>query len=180
MDNIINFLEQYWGVTLFGGVSIGTLVTFTVTQIKVILKEKVKSKNLDNAINTVDQLCAELDKRTKEAEARNEQLVKEINNKTNEIAEKEAYFEKVQAATFQAISYLIIASKLPTEDKIAIQEKFTQIMSTKVTEYTTIVKDEVQALRNEVTEKIIPDAKETVEEAINETKSLLDKYTHEG
>ena len=33
METIINFLEQYWGYTLFGGVSLGTMITFVITQI---------------------------------------------------------------------------------------------------------------------------------------------------
>ena len=180
MDTIINFLEQYWGLTLFGGVSVGTIVTFTITQIKVILKDKVKSKHLDSALSTVDKLCLELDARNKAAEEKNAQLQTELNAKTEEMIAKEQYFEKVQAATFQAISYLVIASKLPTEDKIALQEKFTSVINDKATQYKNMLADEVAAVKAEVTNNIIPDATATVTETVEETKSLLDKYTKEG
>lgn len=180
MDTIINFLEQYWGLTLFGGVSVGTIVTFTITQIKVILKDKVKSKNLDSALSTVDKLCLELDARNKAAEEKNAQLQTELNAKTEEMIAKEQYFEKVQAATFQAISYLVIASKLPTEDKIALQEKFTSVINDKATQYKNMLADEVAAVKAEVTNNIIPDATATVTATVEETKSLLDKYTKEG
>lgn len=180
MDIIINFLEQYWGLTLFGGVSVGTIVTFTVTQIKVILKDKVKSKNLDTAVNTVDKLCNELDARTKALEEKNNQLSTELTKKNEEMIAKEQYFEKVQAATFQAISYLVIASKLPTEDKIALQEKFTSVINDKAVQYKEMLTDEVAAVKAEVTNNIIPDATETITETVEETRSLLDKYTKEG
>lgn len=180
MDIIINFLEQYWGLTLFGGVSVGTIVTFTVTQIKVILKDKVKSKNLDTAVNTVDKLCNELDARTKALEEKNNQLSTELTKKNEEMIAKEQYFEKVQAATFQAISYLVIASKLPTEDKIALQEKFTSVINDKAVQYKEMLTDEVTAVKAEVTNNIIPDATATITETVEETRSLLDKYTKEG
>lgn len=180
MDIIINFLEQYWGLTLFGGVSVGTIITFTVTQIKVILKDKVKSKNLDTAVNTVDKLCNELDARTKALEEKNNQLSTELTKKNEEMIAKEQYFEKVQAATFQAISYLVIASKLPTEDKIALQEKFTSVINDKAVQYKEMLADEVTAVKAEVTNNIIPDATATITETVEETRSLLDKYTKEG
>ena len=43
MEEIINFLEQYWGYTLFGGASLGTMVTFVITQIKSLIKDKNKN-----------------------------------------------------------------------------------------------------------------------------------------
>ena len=173
MDAIINFLEQYWGYTLFGGISLGTIATFTITQVKLLLKDKVKNKNLEDSLNAVTKLCEELETRTKAKEEENTKLQVELKAKNE-------YFEKVQAATFQAISYLVIASKLPTEDKIALQEKFTALVKNKAVEYTETISDEVNALKNEITETIIPDAITTVEDTVAETKSLLDRYTQEG
>lgn len=172
MDTIINFLEQYWGYTLFGGVSLGAIVTFTVTQIKVILKEKVKSKDLDTALNTIKELYETLDARSNESA----EATKQVNDKNNKViaqlAQQQQYADQVQAATFQAISYLVIASKLPTEDKIALQAKFNNLLKDKTVEYTNLIKEEVA-------EEVVPDIVETVKESVEETKSLLDKYTKE-
>lgn len=176
MDTIIEFLEQYWGASLFGGVSLGTIITFTVTQIKLILKEKSKSKNLDNALELANNLCTELDNRNKDNEVKLAAMAAENEKMQKKIAEREAYFEKVQAATFQAISYLVIASKLPTEDKIALQEKFSNLTKDKVSEYKEVIEEHV----NDIKEEIIPDIKETINDTVEETKSLLDKYTKEG
>lgn len=180
MEQIINFLEEYWGYTLVGGVSIGTLITFTITQIKTILKDKVKNKHIDTVVNTADNLCTELNAREERRDAEMKKLTEKVTAQQEEIAKKEEYFEQVQAVTFQAISYLVIASKLPTEDKIALQEKFTTILNNKAVEYKEVLKDEVVALKNEVVDKVIPDAKDTVTTTISETKSLLDKYTKEN
>lgn len=180
MEQIISFLEQYWGQSLIGTVTLGTVITFIVTQIKVGIRDKIKNKNVDAVISKADALCIELNEREKRKEEELKQLECKIEMQQKEMTKKEEYFEKVQAATFQAISYLVIASKLPTEDKIALQNNFTTILNDKVAEYKEVLKDEVQAIKNEVTEKIIPDAKQTIDSTIVETKSLLDKYMKEG
>lgn len=176
METIINFLEQYWGYTLFGGVSLGAIVTFTITQIKVILKEKLKSKELGEAIETIKNLYTELDRRTNESNNTVKQLNDDKRKMNEELVAKNEYFEKVQAATFQAISYLVIASKLPTEDKIALQSKFSDLVKNKTVEYTNVLKED---LVEAVKDNIIPDAVDTVKQSVEETKSLLDKYTKE-
>ena len=180
MESIINFLEQYWGYTLVGGVSLGTIITFTITQIKALIKDKVNGTKLEGASSKLEEAANTLIERdaafAKERSDLETQLVKQ-QQEAQELAE---YFEKVQAATFQAISYLVIASKLPTEDKVTLQEKFTELLTTKVSEYHETLKDEVSALQQEVNDKVLPDAIETVKNTVEETKSLLDRYKKEG
>lgn len=177
MDAIINFLEQYWGYTLIGGVSFSSILTFIVVQIKVLIKDKRKNKSIDTVVTKTNGLCEELKTNKEDQNKKIELLLARVQEQQNTLDERNAYFEKVQSAIFQALSYLAIASKLPTEDKIALQQKFASILTTKTTEYKEVLKDEVQALKQEVTEVVIPDAKETIKSTIEETKSLLDKYT---
>lgn len=180
METIIKFLEEYWGYTLFGGVSLGTIITFIITNIKTLLQNKAKNVDITKIVTKADELCAELTNRTAEQEKQITDLKDRIRKQQQDMSDRTAYYEKIQEATFQAISYLTMASKLPTEDKIVIQQKFSSLLSTKTTEYKEVVKDEVKALTAEVETKIIPDAKETVLQTVEETKSLLDKYTKEG
>ena len=37
MNDIINFLEQYWGYTIFGGVTLGAVITNIIVIIKTII-----------------------------------------------------------------------------------------------------------------------------------------------
>jgi hypothetical protein len=180
MEQIINFLEEYWGYTIFGGLSLGTIITFIITQIKVLLKDKKKNEALDTALTTVDNLCVELNTREEQHRQERAQLEARIESQQNELSEKEKYFEEVQAVTFKAISYLVIASKLPTEDKIALQEQFATLAKTKATEYKEILQDEVVALQQEIENTVIPDVVQTVTDTVTTTQSLLDKYTSEG
>lgn len=180
MGNVIDFLEKYWGVSVIGGTTIGTVITFIVVQVKTILKDKTQRASLNTALNKVDSLCDELNTREEAHVQERTKLEKQIAKQQYELQETSKYFESIQAATFQAISYLVMASKLPTEDKIALQKKFTTLVNTKVAEYKEVLKDEVQALKTEVETKVIPDATQSIKQVVNETKSLLDKYTKEG
>ena len=179
MDAIMNFLEQYWGYTIFGGISLGTIITFTVTQIKALVKNKTNNQNIKDALDKAEGLCLELKQRNDEQTQTINQLTTRIEKQQREMAERNAYFEQIQTATFQALSYLAIASKLPTEDKIALQQKFTSILEHKTVQYKEMLQDEVQALTDEITDNIIPDVQETIKTTVEETKSLLDKYTDE-
>lgn len=180
MEQIINFLEQYWGQALIGTTTLGTVITFIVTQIQAGVRDKLKNKKVDDVVSKADTLCTELVAQDECRKSELSDLKALVQTQQKEIAEKEEYFEKVLAATFQAISYLVIASKLPTEDKIALQEKFTSILNTKASEYKETLKDELQALKDETEAKIIPDMTETITNTVSEAKSLLDKYMKEG
>lgn len=180
MDNVINFLEKYWGVSVLGGTTIGTVITFIVVQVKTILKDKTQKASLNTALNKIDQLCNELNTREEAHEQERAKLEKQVAKQQHKLQETSKYYANIQAATFQAISYLVMASKLPTEDKIALQKKFTTLVNTKVAEYKEVLKDEVQALKTEVETKVIPDAVQSVTQTVDETKSLLDKYMKEG
>ena len=179
MEAIINFLEQYWGYTIFGGLSLGTIVTFIITNIKTLIQNKAKNINIDSVVKKANELCEELTNKNTEQSETIKRLSNRLAEQQNEMLERNAYFEKIQEATFQAISYLTMASKLPTEDKIALQNKFAGIIENKAIEYKEVLKDEVLAVKEEVVTKVLPDAKETIKETVEETKSLLDKYTKE-
>lgn len=179
METIINFLEEYWGYTLFGGVSLGTIITFIITNIKTLIQNKNKNINIDNIISKTNDLVAELTNRDGVQKQKIEELNTRIRKQQNEMAERNAYFEKIQEATFSAISYLTMASKLPTEDKIALQKKFTNVLESKAVEYKEMLTDEVEAIKTEITSNIVPDAKATIKATVEETKSLLDKYMEE-
>jgi hypothetical protein len=43
MEQIIQFLEEYWGVSIAGGVTVGTMVTFIIVQVKAILLSRQSS-----------------------------------------------------------------------------------------------------------------------------------------
>lgn len=161
MDAIIQFLEQYWGYTLFGGMSLGTLITFAFVQIKVLLGNKKKGF-------LVESLMSKLD----------EQIEKNQNLETTNIAlvNQSESFQEVQAVTFKAISYLVLASKLPTEEKLALQEDFSKLKDTLIKQQSTVVKTEVKGIVDKSVEESKELAANVVVETVKQGQSLLEKY----
>ena len=165
MEQILNFFEQYWGYTLFGGITIGSLVMFAITAIKMFLALKKSKAETDEQNLTIKSLVATIESKDKE------QRAKEL-----ELEQQALYFQKIQAATFKSLSYLIMASKLSTEDKLALTNAFTEITNTTVAD--------VQEAHDQVEEKVhkkVSEAevvKAAVVSVVEETKSLFDKYNN--
>lgn len=179
MEPIMNFLEQYWGYTLFGGVTLGTIITFIITQIKAILKGRTKDKNIDVLLNKCEDLCNQLNE---EREAHTKDLLDAQASEQKHSA-SEQYFHEVIATMFKSLSYLIVASRLPNEDKIELQSKFIELTNGKLAHYKEVIKDindvYVKPAVTEIKQEITDDVIHTLEEAVKTTSSLLDKYTKE-
>lgn len=106
MEQIITFLEQYWGLTIFGGLSLGTIATFVFVQIKSLIGARNKNVIIDTLMAKMEALIVS-----------NNALQEEHSI----VVARNEYLERVQATTFKAISYLTMSSKLPVEDKLIIQ-----------------------------------------------------------
>lgn len=172
MEQVIEFLEKYWGVTLVGGTSVGTIITFIVIQIKTFAKDRAKNATINSLMDTVSNVVETFNKKTDTNEEEQAKL----------LAENE-YLKKSQALTFKYLSYLTVASKLPIEEKLKLQEE-TQALQTdyknKLTEIAEGVIKEVKEDIKEVIEEKKDEVVNILEEAVVQSGSLLDKYTKEG
>ena len=163
MESILNFFEQYWGYTLFGSVTIGSLVAFVIAAVKMFLSLRASKKETDEQNTTIASLMSII--KEKDIAQRAKDL---------ELKQQAEYFQQVQAATFKSLSYLIMASKLSTEDKLALTESFNKLTNT--------TPEQVQEAHDQVEEKVqekveeAEDIKEVVVTTVEAAKSLLDKY----
>ena len=155
MEAIIQFFENYWGYTLFGGVTLGTLITFSVLMIRQLLAS-AKSKGL------FESFQKDLIKLMEDGKAAKERAQVEIEKEK----EKNAYLEQVVAASFEAISYLTMSSKLPIDEKIRLQNKFNEI----------VVKPAVKDVKENIIPDVVPEVEEVVTTAVARTKTLLDSF----
>lgn len=155
MEAIIQFFENYWGYTLFGGVTLGTLITFSVLMVKQLLAS-AKSKGL------FESFQKDLIKLMEDGKAVKERAQVEIEKEK----EKNAYLEQVVAASFEAIGYLTMSSKLPIEEKIRLQNKFNEI----------VVKPAVEDVKENIIPDVVPEVEEVVTTAVARTKTLLDSF----
>lgn len=172
MEQIIKFLEEYWGVAIFGAGGFGTLVTFTVAQIKALIQNKLRNNKQDALITDNKELRDELVTRDDARTAEYNKTQEDYKQLLQQYANNQEYFEKVISVLFKAISHLILASKLPNEDKIAIMQQFESVSKQKIKEYT----DKIEPI---IKEEIVPDVKEIVEQSVEQAKTLLDKYMQE-
>lgn len=167
MTEILNFFEQYWGYTLFGGVTIGTLVGFIVTAVKTLATNAKNSK--DN-----NELTESVTKELKEAKRLVETQSKQLEEQAAEVKSETDYNAQVQALLFKGLSYLIMSSKLDLEDKTSFCNalaKLTKKTSDEVVEASKEVETKVEEA-NVVADQVKTDVIETVEKAT----TLLEKY----
>lgn len=153
MEQIIQFLEEYWGVSIAGGVTVGTLATFIVVQIKSIILNNAKNAELTQAIKTFNQLSEKYN---------------QLEQRYIALEEKHQYLEQVNLATFKALSFIVVASKLPSEDKIALQTEFA-----KLTTFAPKAPVALEKLPEPETKDVVAETVQTVVEAAS---SLLTKY----
>lgn len=161
MEGLIKFLEENWGVTIVGGVTIGSLIMFGISAIKMFLRDKIKNREVNAIVSDVltrtENAVMSITDRYNKTEKENQRLH----------AENE-YLQRVVTSTFKAISYLTMASKLPTEEKIVLQSEFTALM--------TPLKDRVEEAVVEVVEETKQDVTEVVKDVVEKAGNILDKY----
>jgi len=167
MEQLMSFLEQYWGFSVVGGLTIGTIVTFAITQIKFLRRDKEKSGVVSRLMYKIEEIV----EKNNALATQNQELAE-----MHEAAIKRTQTQdKAMALTFKAISYLVVSSKLPNEDKLALQEDFIGLAEE--------IKTQGVEAGTKIVHKVaetIPEAKEEVATIITNTLStattLLDKY----
>lgn len=186
MEPILQFFEQYWGYTLFGGVTVGTLVVFIITAVKFIVSN-VNLKDGNESLKTnINNLLGKLSEQSAQLEATKKQLQETVIAK----AKQNEYFNKVQSTTFEALSYLLMASKLPAEDKASMMKKFNELTNTTEEQVVLASTNAEVKITNAVSQvntvmNNIEDTKEKAQTAVAEiassvekAQSLLDKYNN--
>jgi hypothetical protein len=162
MEQVIQFLEEYWGVSIAGGVTVGTLLTFIVVQVKSILQFNLVRTQSTSQLSNSTQLVKDIAQKYSSLEQRHKEL-----------EAKDHYLEQVNMATFKALSYIVIASKLPIEDKLSLQEDFNKLMAVKpaVSEGSA---DVTPALPKPIVSQEV--VTQTVETVVKAAGDLLSKY----
>lgn len=184
MENIINFIQTYWGYTLFGSVTLGTLITFTIVLIKTILSNKGKDLSITQLQKLVSTMKTEMEKKTEE----NNNLISNLQQYQLSSSKKDEYMHQIVSTMFKSISFLVMASKLPSEDKEALEQDLqnlkltsTEEFKVKLTQYDEHLTDAIKTGEDQIVEGVVkdvvvPDAIDTVQNTIEKTQTLFDKY----
>lgn len=169
MEGLINFFEQYWGYTVIGGMSLGTIVTFIWVQVKAFIRDKAKNTMFEKTVNDMTEQVDTVVNKYNEVVAERDQLAAQVE-----------YNNRVQATTFKAISYIVMASKLSKEDKIALQEDFTKLaldVKDVVAHEIKAVVEDAKVAATEIIEEHKDVTTDIVKNSLSQTNSLLSKYT---
>lgn len=190
IDQIIDFLEQYWGYSIVGGVTVGTIITFIITQIKSLVSSSTFKRLTNNVVGSLKEQYNEAIKLLdvlKEKEAEKSALYDELMKVRNEQQKANEYYNQVQAAQFKAFSYIIMASKLTEGDKLELLAEFeklklpeTPVVKEPVVEENEFDKQlEIAEAQQEVVKEQVVAVAEAIEATVEKAKTLFDKYTKE-
>lgn len=161
MEPIMNFIEQYWGYSVVGGVTIGTLLTFAGLFIKQFISNNKFKKYTDGILAQYKNAVDIIGKAKEETEEVRALMLKEKQEKE--------YMQRVVTASFEAISYLTMASKLSIKEKLELQEKLNAVV---VAPVITEVKETVE----EVIVEKQPELVDSLTESVTKAKTILDQF----
>lgn len=156
LKEIALFIKSVWGYVLVGGITIGMLVSMIVLWVKTLGAIKKKDNQTERALQS--------------------KISEKIASESNSL-----YFDKVVSVMFEAIIYIIMASKMTQGDKITLQSL---INSVDKDSYIEIVKkvleqNNIEDIETKI-EEIVENAPEVIQETIQvatTSKTLLDKYS---
>lgn len=165
MEPIINFFEQYWGYTLVGGVTIGTIVTTIFLQLRSLGIFRSTNRKVDDVSSQLNVAVTKYEQSEKEK---------------TEIAKQNVFLGEVIGTTFKALSYLTLASKLSPDEKLELQKDFNKLAEDAKRANMVMINDGVKVMRD-TTKAVLsttgPILAEIAAKVVTEGKSILDKYT---
>ena len=164
MEPIINFIEQYWGYTVVGGVTIGTLLTFVGMFIKQFISNGKFKKYTDGILAQYKNAVDIIGKAKEETEEVRALMLKEKQEKE--------YMQRVVAASFEAISYLTMASKLSIKEKLELQEKLNTVVVAPVI-------TELKEMVEEVVVEKQPELVDSLTTSVTKAKTILDQFMND-
>lgn len=193
MEQILEFINRYWGYSLVGGVTVGALVMFAVTAIKLFASSKGKDTKLIEATELVKDLA-------KQASNKDAQIITftdYINTQQREAAARDEYNAKIISTLFKSVTYLAMASKLPTEDKEALIASMNTLnaiapMSREEIHVAATTEISTANVLSNITEKIasavtteenattVQQVTENIKETINVAQTLFSRYANKG
>lgn len=168
MEQIIQFIEVYWGFTIVGSLTVGTLITFIVMQIRFNLSAKNQNSVIGTLLGTIEAGI-----KSKDAESY---------DKAKLMAEN-YYLQNTIALTFKYLNYITIESKMSVDKKIELVEDAKQLKVEYADKLVEIADGIFQDIDTVTVENLLEEGSpimEVVEDVIEDVSSLLDKYSQEG
>lgn len=166
INQLIEWTQQNWGVTVFGGLTLGGIITMTVLLVKQWVANKLQGSKYEamwgSAMKMVDDLM-ELLSKEKQANEEKEATI--------------AFMESSQAVTMDAIIKLALSSKLDSTDKAMIVANLERLKHQAPQTLIEDAKEKTNTIVHNVSKEVQDNPAQTVVNVATSASSLLDKYT---
>lgn len=166
MDTIINWLEQNWGTAIFGGMSLGTVVTTVIVLVKQWVSNKAQGTKYETMWNSSQQIIADL-----KTAYDNERL------KNTETSKEKVFLQASQTVLMDAMIKMAMASKLDVDDKVSIVANVERLKLMTPQEIVEDVKEKTETVVTNVTTELEANPVQTIVNLTNSAGTLLDKYS---
>jgi hypothetical protein len=173
MEAIIEFMQQYWGISVLGTTTVGAIITFIVTTLMSFSRDKKKN-------GTIEMLLAEIAKISTAAEAKVNAAADKLTTAEQQLVvlgDRNKKNEMVTATIFETLSYIVVASKLPIEDKTALLAKYAELAKATAVEVVVAAAPSLLAAPGAVVAAPTVSPMEIIQKAVGTAASLLEKYT---
>jgi uncharacterized protein YciW len=167
MEQVIQFMEVYWGVTLFGGITVGTLITFSVLMARQLIRERTKNVAINSLMDTVANALKAKD---------------EVSYEKAQVIAENQYLKNAMALTFKYMNYLTVASRLEGAQKIELVEEAQALQKDYEAQLKEIAENVYEETKEDIKETLAEKGNPVMNVLVNATEaatSLLDKYSKE-
>lgn len=166
INGIIAWLEQNWGMTLFGTVSLGSVITMIIFLAKQWISNKVQGTKYEEMWKGAQETVKTVIEMNKELRATNDKQ-----------ARRNLFLEQTQNVMFDTLIKMSLASKMDAEDKQAIILNIERLKSVAPEDIIEEAKVKVTETVAQVGLEIQKDPEKVANDILNGAQSLLEKYS---
>lgn len=165
VNQVMNWVQQNWGVTVFGGLSIGGIISMVLLMAKQWISNKTQGTKYEQMFES-----------SKEQFNNIKQLYEMEKAKGDEKDMVITFQQEAQAFTMDAIVKLILSSKLDSDDKVAVVAGAERLKQMAPKEIVQSVKDKAETVVTNLTKEANEKPEQTIFNIANSATTLLDKY----
>lgn len=165
VNQVMNWVQQNWGVTAFGGLTIGGIISMVLLMVKQWISNKAQGTKYEQfyesskeQINNIRELY---------------EMEKAKNTEKDMVV---TFQQEAQAFTMDAIVKLILSSKLDSDDKVAVVAGAERLKQMAPKEIVQSVKDKAETVVTNLTKEANEKPEQTIFNIANSATTLLDKY----
>lgn len=165
VNQVMNWVQQNWGVTAFGGLTIGGIISMVLLMAKQWISNKTQGTKYEQFYESSKEQINNIRELYEMEKAKN--------------AEKDmvvTFQQEAQAFTMDAIVKLILSSKLDSDDKVAVVAGAERLKQMAPKEIVQSVKDKAETVVTNLTKEANEKPEQTIFNIANSATTLLDKY----